>query len=143
MASYQEKAAILFGSLAQSVCKTIVSERPDLFLSVNEEQAFSAIVSYLRLHADELEVTPERVYGIYVWALGCLLHTRKITVATFGLSKRGKEQLDELTAQFRPAPAEDPKITEYRQFNAGADATEYRLRLSADEGFRAWANATN
>jgi hypothetical protein len=142
MASYSEKAVVLFGPLGQKAGAQTVAENHDLFLSLNEEQALSAVVSYERLHMDELEVTNtlEGALVVHKETLGILLYTGKL-VPQFSLSKRGKEQLDALTAAFRPA-AEDPRITEYRQFNQNADAVDFQLRMASDQGFREWANAT-
>lgn len=142
--SYNEKATILFGPLGQRASQQIITEKiPDLMHSLDEGQMFGAVASYMRLHADEIEVTDtfDSVLTVYERVIGALLYTGKIAIAKHGLAKRGKEQLDALTAAFRPAP-QDPKITEYRQFNSSCDATEYQLRLASDQGFREWANAT-
>jgi hypothetical protein len=144
MASYQQKAASLFGPLGQKAGEQLASEIQDLLLSFgSQESVFNGIVSYERLHMDEFEFanTLEAVLTVHKMVLGILLHAAKI-VPSFSLSKRGKEQFDALTAQFRPAP-EDPKITEYRKFNQEADATDFQLRLASDAGFRQWANTAN
>lgn len=141
--SYNEKAAALFGAVGQRAAEQLATENPDLFLSLNAEQVFSAIVGHERLHMDEIqfENTLESILAVHKNALGTLLHTGKI-IPEFSLSSRGKQQLDVLTAGFRPAPV-DPRITEYQSFNKEADAVDFQLRLASDEGFRRWANAAN
>ena len=149
MASYMEKMLAFVGPRGNAAISRFMTEFKELFVSLNEAETVDAMVSFLRLHADEFEFprTEEDIIKAQKQILGHLLYTRKIVPAACGLSTEGQRQFNALIslvgnpADLTPATPVDPSV-EYAAFYKDCTAKQYSERLRTDAGFKLWADST-